>query len=100
MSGAEQPLAFVHDPEHHRFVLQRDGYEAVLMYAQNGKVLDFYHTYVPESLRERGIAEKMVRAGFDYAQKNGFMVLPSCGYVREYFLPRNRQYLSLVAGNP
>lgn len=100
MNGGEQALVFRHDEAQRRFVLDLDGYQAVLMYAKNGKVLDFYHTYVPDALRERGIAEKMVRAGFEYAQKNGFTVVPSCSYVREYFLPRNRQYLSLVVGKP
>lgn len=85
-----------HDEEAHRFVVEIRGQEAYLAYTQQGNVLDFYHTLVPETLRGQGLAEKVVKAGFDYAKEKGFKVLPTCAYVSGTFLKRNEQYRPLL----
>ena len=89
-------MAVKHDLEHHRFVMKLDSYEAVLMYAQKGKVLDFYHIYIPDPFRNRGIAGQILIAAFEYAQKEGFRVVPSCPFIAHDFLPRFPQYQSSV----
>ena len=86
-----------HDTEHHRFVVDLNPYEAFLLYAPKGKTLDFYHIYVPEPHRNRGLAGKILMAAFEYAQKEGVSVIPTCPFIRDDFLPRFPQYQSLIA---
>ena len=49
-----------HDSEKHKFFVTVGDYEAVLMYAEKERVLDFYHIYVPDPFRNRGIAAKIL----------------------------------------
>ncbi|NLC09525.1 MAG: N-acetyltransferase, partial [Gammaproteobacteria bacterium] len=51
--------------------------------------LDYYHTFVPNELRGRGIAAILTKAAIEYAQERGLEVLPSCSYV-EVFLQRQK----------
>ncbi|MBI4354942.1 MAG: N-acetyltransferase [Candidatus Omnitrophica bacterium] len=90
------PLEIVHDRDHHRFVAVVGGVEAYLRYKEQGRVLDFFHTYVPEAARGRGIAEQLVRAGFAYAKEQGRTVIPSCPYVGRTFLKRLPEFQALV----
>src|SRR5947209_7533054 len=85
-----------HDPERHRFSAKLGVYEASLMYARKGKALDFYHIYVPDPFRNRGIAGKILIAAFEYARAEGCQVVPSCPFIASDFLPRFPQYQSLV----
>lgn len=85
-----------HDKGRQKFRVKAGEYEASLMYAQKGRVLDFYHIYVPEPFRNRGIAGKILIAAFDYAEKEGFSVVPTCPFIRHDFLPRFPRYQKLV----
>jgi len=85
-----------HDEKNHRFLVRVEGEEAVLAYSQEGTVLNFYRTFVPEHLRGQGIAEKIVKAGFDYAREKGFRVLPTCPYISQSFLKRYEEYRTLL----
>lgn len=85
-----------HDPKKHKFFVKLGLYEAALMYAEKGKALDFYHIYVPDPFRNRGVAAKILIAGFDYAVKKGYRVIPSCPFIAHDFLPRFPEYQKLV----
>lgn len=85
-----------HDPKKLKFFVKLGAYEATLMYAQKEKVLDFYHIYVPDPFRNRGIAAKILMAALDYAEKEGCRVVPSCPFIAHDFLPRFPQYQKLV----
>lgn len=88
-----------HDPAQRRFyAAMPDGSEAELRYEQDGKTLDFSHTYVPEAFRTEGVAEQVVLAGFRYAESEGFRVIPTCPYVSRGFLRRHPEYQRLVLG--
>lgn len=87
-----------HDAARRRFVIDIDGQEAVLAYRREGDLLNFHHTFVPESLRGRGLAEKVVKAGFAYARDEQLKVLPTCPYISGTFLKRHEAYRSQVAG--
>lgn len=84
-----------HDEGKHQFYAEVDGGQAVLDYEQNGKTLNFYHTFVPPELRGKGLAEQVTKAAFDYAEKNGFKVIPSCPYVARLVM-RNEDWKRLV----
>ncbi len=89
----------LHDESGHRFyVTLEGGQEAILRYRRQGDSLDFYHTYVPPSVREKGLAERVVEYGFRYAQAQGLKVIPSCPYVSATFLRRRKEFLPLVSG--
>ena len=92
---AEQ-LEVLHDKPSSRFYVKLQGYEACLMYRQQGAELDLYHTYVPEVFRGRGIAEQLCKAGFEYAKANTLTVIPSCSYISDAYLKRHPEYEPLV----
>ena len=86
----------LHDQAGSRFCVTRQGYEACLMYRRTGKELDLYHTYVPEVFRGRGVAEQLCKVAFEYAQREGFTVVPSCSYVSGAYLKRHPEYEPLT----
>ena len=88
----------LHDEKGHRFVMVMEGQEVLLAYSHKGDILDFHHTFVPEALRGRGLAEKVVQAGFEYAKEKGLKVLPTCPYVSGPFLKRHNEYRVLISG--
>lgn len=55
----------------------------------------FHHTLVPESLRGRGLAGRVVRAGLEYARDEGFKVVPACSYVAR-FIATHPEFESLL----
>lgn len=78
-----------HDHAGHRFEITVDGQRAYLAYMDLGKqTLDMYRTFVPDTLRGRGIAATLARHALDYAESEGYTVIPSCSYV-ERFIERN-----------
>ncbi len=71
-----------HDEKNQEFYIETPEGKALLSYEKKGvATLDFHHTFVPPELRGKGIAEKIVAEGFDYAAKNNLKVIPSCPYV-------------------
>ncbi len=85
-----------HDESGCRFYLRLEsGEEASLLYRQKGDALDFFQTYVPPHAREKGLAEKIVEAGFRYAKSKNLRVIPSCLYVSKTFLNRRQEFLPL-----
>lgn len=85
-----------HDPKSHKFFVVLGGEEAVLEYELDGSIINFYHTFVPNSARGKGVAEKLVKAGFEYARSNQLKVIPSCPYISQTFLNRYQEYRLLV----
>ncbi|PIP79398.1 MAG: N-acetyltransferase [Gammaproteobacteria bacterium CG22_combo_CG10-13_8_21_14_all_40_8] len=74
-----------HQPQQSRFLVKLDSEEAVLQYElTNDTSVDFYRTYVPDSGRGQGIAEKLVRAGLAWAKEKGYKVEASCWYVKKF----------------
>ncbi|MBB3103955.1 hypothetical protein FHR87_002365 [Azomonas macrocytogenes] len=69
----------------HQFETVIDGHRAYLAYMDLGKqTLDFYRTFVPDELRGRGIAAALTRAALEFAEQEGYIVIPSCSYVERY----------------
>ena len=82
-----------HDFERHQFITVIDGLTATLKYSKHPdqKTLDYYSTFVPPDLRNRGIAGELVKYALDYAIKNGYSVIPSCSFTRDY-IERHPEY--------
>lgn len=86
-----------HDQGKGKFFSIVDGKEARLEYEKiDEKTIEFPYTYVPPSLRGKGIGAKLVEYGLNYARMNNLFVIPSCSYVENY-IHRNKQYKDLLA---
>lgn len=77
-------MEVVNDIKGSRFVLNIDGDEVYVMYAEDKETLELYSTYTPPNLRGKGLAAIVVKAGFDYAKEKSLKVIPNCWYVREF----------------
>ena len=67
-----------------RIELAIDGDLAFVEYALDGAVIDFVHTFVPEALRGRGLATRLVEAGLAMARRENLQVIPSCPVFSAY----------------
>lgn len=87
-----EALSIHHDRAGHQFEAVVDGHRAYLAYMDLGKqTLDIYRTYVPISLRGRGIAAALAAEALDYAERMGYTVIPSCSYVERYIERQQRE---------
>lgn len=76
----------LHDRDNSRFYLEIEDEVAFILYSkQPDGVLDFFKTYVPDELRNRRLAEKLMKAGIEYARSHQLKIKPSCSYVSHYF---------------
>jgi predicted GNAT family acetyltransferase len=88
-----------HDRAAKRFVVPADRDEAVLEYARPDPLaIDLVRTYVPDTLRGRGLAARLVKYALEFAGDEGLEVLPTCPYVRRY-IENHSEYAELV-GEP
>ncbi|SDG28278.1 hypothetical protein SAMN05216603_101114 [Pseudomonas benzenivorans] len=84
-------LSIHHDLTSHQFETTVEGDRAYLAYMDLGKqTLDIYRTFVPNSLRGRGIAAALTEDALRYAERMGYTVIPSCSYVERYMERRQR----------
>lgn len=83
-NAEERGLEVRHEPERQRFVAIVDGIESVADYRLSGGQIDFNHTFVPDALRGRGVAEKLVRQALSWARQEGYQIEASCWYVRKF----------------
>ncbi|WP_404423008.1 GNAT family N-acetyltransferase [Nibricoccus sp. IMCC34717] len=79
----------VHQPDLRRFVMAYPEGDALLMYEEDTTSIVFIHTFVPQELRGRGIAEKLMRAGLGWARTTGKVIHATCSYA-QVFLERER----------
>lgn len=68
----------------HRFEIGSGDATAILSYTPGNDHVAFDHTYVPDSLRGRGIAAVITRAALEEARLQGWKIVPSCSYVASY----------------
>jgi len=82
--------------EKNRFYKTVEGLNCELEYRlYDDHTINFYHTYVPESLRGRGIAMQIIREGVDFAVAHKYKIIPSCSAVRK-FMDRNPGYREFI----
>lgn len=78
-------LTIHHNRAEHQFETVVDGSRAYIAYVDLGKqTLDIYRTFVPDVLRGRGIAALLTQHALDFAEREGYTVIPSCSYVERY----------------
>jgi len=84
------------DEKERKFYADVDGHEAVIEYAKMDDVYNLVHTYVPEELRGKGIADRLVRGTLDEIKRQGARFLPSCAYVQA-FVKKHPEYQEGIA---
>jgi predicted GNAT family acetyltransferase len=83
--AAAQPANMVTDNlAQSRFELSVDGSLAYAVYQRQGQAITFIHTFVPSSLRGRGIATQLILAGLASSRARGLEVIPQCPLFRAY----------------
>jgi predicted GNAT family acetyltransferase len=85
----------INDIQGSRFVLEVEGEEVYLLYAEDKETIDLYSTYTPNNLRGQGLAAKVVKVALEYAKNNKLKVIPGCWYVRK-FLGKHPEYQDIV----
>ena len=88
-------MEITHDEKGERFVAKVNGEEAFTAYYEEGDTLNFHHTYVPEKLRNKGVAGKIVAAALNHVRQHNLKVIASCAFV-EHFIENNPEYQDLV----
>lgn len=90
-------LNILHDPKEQKFYSIIDGKESFLLYdvSSDKKKLNYKSTFVPDELRGKHIAEKIVKFALDYARNNHLKIIPSCPFVAR-IIDRHPEYKSLV----
>jgi predicted GNAT family acetyltransferase len=78
------PVDVRDDREHHRFVAERDGALAELVYRERPGELVLVHTEVPDALAGHGIGGRLVQAALARAEREGLTVLPWCPFARHW----------------
>ena len=80
-----------------RFIAGEGQAQAEMTYSPAGLLdaLVFDHTFVPPSLRGRGLAEALVERAVAHARETGRKVVPACSYVRALFERHPERYADL-----
>lgn len=69
-----------HQPEAHRFVIRLPEGEARLEYSLQSRWVNITHTWVPNELRGRGIADALMLACQEWCQREGLQLVATCSY--------------------
>lgn len=69
-----------HLKDENRFEAHVEGHVALVDYVISDGALVVVHTYVPKPLKGRGIAGELVKAAYDYANKEGLGCKATCSY--------------------
>ena len=77
------------------FELRLEGLRCVLDYTLNNNVMTITYTGVPSELGGRGLAADITKFALDYAQSQGWRVVPQCSYVAAY-IKKHPHYAPLL----
>ncbi len=86
----------MHNPSAGRFEYREGDALAVCEYHRAGDVLDLHHTFVPDSMRGKGVAALLAEEALRYARDNALKVEPTCSYIAVY-IRRHPEYAPLLA---
>ena len=80
-----------HDPtdvelreDEQRFVVERDGLVAELVYVVDGDRMTLLHDGVPSELERHGIGGALVQRAIEWAAAEGLTVVPRCPFARRW----------------
>ena len=79
----------------HRFELEVDDQLAKAWYRQQGNVLTFTHTDVPEALAGQGVGSRLAKGALDAVRAAGQKVVPVCPFIAAY-IKKHHEYDDLL----
>jgi hypothetical protein len=87
-----------HSKDTHQFVVIVEGKVATLDYSvsADGKILDYYSTFVPKELRGRNIGQDIVKYALEYAKDNQLKIKPTCPFVKR-MIDEHPEYQSIIS---
>lgn len=86
-----------HDAARRRFVVQLEEGTAVLEYRSvDATTLDYYHTFVPNALRGRGLASEITEFALRHALEQRLKVVPTCPFVAT-FISRHPEFAPVLS---
>lgn len=74
-----------HNPQATAFEVFLDGRRSWLEYVPDADAIVITHVIVHPDLRGQGLAERLMRAGLEYARRNSLRVIPQCAYAQAFF---------------
>lgn len=77
-------IKVLHQQDREQFVININEQQALLTYNLYDDRVVFTHTFVPDSLRGQGLAEKLVRSGLSWANSANLNIEASCWYVQKF----------------
>lgn len=69
-----------HQVTDHRFVVQLPEGVARLEYSLQPPWVNIFHTWVPDSLRGKGVADALMRACADWSTQQHLQMVATCSY--------------------
>ena len=72
------------EPEQDRYELKIGDDVAIAAYLQQGDVVTFTHTEVPEALEGHGVASKLIAGALDDVRQRHLKIVPECRFVASY----------------
>ncbi|KAI8577802.1 hypothetical protein K450DRAFT_282260 [Umbelopsis ramanniana AG] len=51
-------------------------------------IIEFYHTEIPTEYRSAGVGDLLTASAFQWAEANGFLVLPTCPFIQRHLKQR------------
>lgn len=80
---------FSNNTAENRYELMTDGHMSIAEYTLQGNELRINHVFVPDELRGRGVAAKVMGGVVSDAKSRGLTIVPVCSYAVAY-LQRNK----------
>lgn len=91
MATAEDVKSEVqHDEDNGKFFIPFSDKQAVLRYSQEDGMIEFRSIFIPPSLRDDGLEERIVKQAYEYAQDQGLEATPSTS---EDFFNENQDHV-------
>ena len=84
------------NPAGDRYELRIGDDVAVAAYSQQGAVVTFTHTEVPEALEGHGVASRLIEGALDDVRNRNLKIVPECRFVAAY-VQRHPEVQDLVA---
>ena len=74
------------EDDYGRYFLTIDGDEAEMTYTKLGlKLISIDHTFVPDSMRGKGVAQALALYAVEDARKTGWKIVPRCSFMVTQF---------------
>lgn len=89
-------MKITNNTDHQRFEVEIDGDYAFIEYRWHEGVIYLMHTFVPDSLRGRGLAQQLTQFALDTIRQEKWPLKVYCPFVTKY-IQQHPQYQDLLS---